>query len=252
MIQGIIYQYTLAGKYYVGKTYMEQRKRIAKHKYEALTLKKEHPFCRAIRKFGWEEALKSYTVLEVILDEDKQSLNKKLVERESYWIQEKNSIVPNGYNIYTKGQERIPHTQRKEEIYKKVSDSLKGKYMNCAETSRPVFCVEQNKWYPSISEAERINKVGRGSVGKAASGVNCHAAGLTWNFTGKLEPSRKDLLRERSKRLFCVDTMQEFSSIYEAAKWIWGDKASKKKCGLQAALKRNGTVCGFKFEYIDK
>ena len=49
---GIIYQYKIGNKYYVGKTYGLERKRIDKHKYEALTLKKDHPFCRAIRKYG--------------------------------------------------------------------------------------------------------------------------------------------------------------------------------------------------------
>ena len=249
---GVIYQYTINGKHYVGKTYGLERKRIDKHKYEALTLQKDHPFCRAIRKYGWDVARKSYQVLETVEAEDKQTLNRLLIDREAYWIKRKNSIVPNGYNIYTKGQEQIPHTQGKEEIYQRVSNSLKGKHRNHPATSRPVYCVEEKKWYPSVSEAERGHQLSKGTIGKAAIGKNLHAGNLTWNFSGKDEPAREDLLRKQCKAVICVDNSMEFSSIYEAAKWLWGKQAYKKKCGLQAALKRGGTVCGYTFRFKDK
>ena len=252
-MEGVIYRYTLGGKYYVGKTYMQQRKRMGKHKYEALTLQKDHPFSRAIRKYGWDEAKESYEVLEVVEAKDKQTLNSKLIERESYWIEESDSKVPNGYNIYTKGQERIPHTYNKEEIYSRVSKSLKGKYMNHPSTSRRVYCVEQKKWYPSISEAERVNNLSRGCVEKAASGKNVHAGGLTWNYTGEDKEARTDLLRSQRKELICVDTGQTFESIYAAATWLFGkENVMKKKSMLQNALRHNRRTCGYKFEYLNK
>jgi hypothetical protein len=99
-LTGIIYEYKIGNKYYVGKTYMEERKRINKHRYEAFTLNKDHPFCKAIRKHGWAKVRKSYKVIERIEADAKQDLNFKLIEREEYWIKEKNSLVPNGYNIY--------------------------------------------------------------------------------------------------------------------------------------------------------
>lgn len=38
-MRGVIYCYTLSGKKYVGKTLTEERKRIDKHKFDALTKK---------------------------------------------------------------------------------------------------------------------------------------------------------------------------------------------------------------------
>lgn len=44
-----------------------------------------------------------------------------------------------------------------------------------------------------------------------------------------------------------------YSSIYEAAKDIFGKDASKKKCRIQAALKReNGSTGGLHFIYLSK
>jgi len=248
---GVIYEYFIGGKYYVGKTYMEQRKRIDKHKYDALTLKKDHPFCKAIRKYGWEETRASYRVIETVEADNAQALNVKLIERESYWIEQRNSLIPNGYNIYTKGQEQIPHTANKSEIYKRVSESLKGKYRNNPSSSRKVYCVEQQKWYPSISEAERANGVAKGSIGKAASGANVHSAGLTWNFTGENSEAREDLLRKQRKPIKCIETGETFESVYSACKHYFGEDAMRMKCRIQNGLRHGWAVNGLHFEYLD-
>ena len=139
MYRGIIYQYRIENKYYVGKTYGLERKRIDKHKYEALTLKSDRPFQRAIRKYGWDKVFSGYSVIEEIFAGTKEELNEILIEREAYWIKERNSLVPNGYNVLKSGQIEVPHTQGKDEIYKKVSESLKGKHMNHESTSRKVY-----------------------------------------------------------------------------------------------------------------
>ena len=250
-MRGVIYQYFVNGKYYVGKTYMQERKRIDKHKYEALTLKKDHPFCKAIRKYGWEVVRKSYVVIEEVFAENVYELNRKLIERESYWIRERNSIVPNGYNIYSKGTKTPPHQNEKERIYKKVSESLKGKYMNHPSTSKRVYCVEQKRWYLSESEAERQNNLSRGSVGKAASGKNVTAGGLSWNYTGS-SFTRDDKIKSSRKKIVCVETGVVYESIYAAAKSLFGEFASSKKCRIQNSLKRGWAVDGKHFQYIEQ
>lgn len=249
-MKGVIYQYCVDGKYYVGKTYTAERKRIDKHKYEALTLKKDHPFSRVIRKYGWETVRGSYEVVEEVFADTLEDLNEKLIERESYWISVRNSTVPNGYNIYSKGTKTPPHTKNKSEIYERVSKSLKGKYMNCPSTSRPVYCIEQKKWYPSVSEAERVNNMSRGSVGKAASGVNVTAGGLRWSFNGKPN-DREDKTKSSRKQIRCIETGAVYESIYSAAKSIWGDECLKMKCRIQASLKNGWAVSGKHFEYFE-
>lgn len=249
MYNGIIYQYRINNKYYVGKTYGLERKRIDKHKYEALTLKSDRPFQRAIRKYGWETVIAGYSVIEKITADTKEELNALLIEREAYWIKERNSLVPNGYNVLRSGQVSVPHTDNKAEIYKKVSQSLKGRYMNCEHTSRKVYCVEQDRWYPSVSEAERVNNLARGSVGKVASGVNCKAGGLTWSFDGSKE-GRVDRIKASRKPVMCLESGEKFNSVYEAAQHYWGDEAMRHKCRIQASLKNGWAVDGKHFKYI--
>ena len=249
---GVIYEYKIGQKYYVGKTYMQERKRIDKHRYEALTLNKEHPFCKAIRKHGWDKVRKSYAVIEKIEAGTKQELNLKLIEREEYWIKERNAVVPNGYNIYKNGQEKIPYTVNKEEIYRKVSNALKGKYLNHPSTSRKIYCVEQKKWYSSISEAERVNQIARGAIGKAASGVNVTAGGLTWSYDGK-HHKRIDGIKAQRKPIICVETGQKYESVYAAATSIFGEKEGRvKKCRIQASIRNGWAVNGLHYKLLDK
>lgn len=131
MYNGIIYQYRIENKYYVGKTYGLERKRIDKHKYEALTLKSDRPFQRAIRKYGWENVLAGYSVIERISAETK---------------------------------------------------------------------------------------------------------------TDKTKAARKPVV--------CLETGEEFDSVYDAAKHLFGEDAQKKKCRIQASLRDGWAVNGKHFKYI--
>jgi hypothetical protein len=250
MYSGIIYQYRINNKYYVGKTYGLERKRIDKHKYEALTLNSDRPFARAIRKYGWDEVLSGYSVIERITADTKEELNLLLIQREAYWIRERNSIVPNGYNVFKSGQIEIPHTNNKDEIYSRVSKSLKGKYMNADYSSRKVYCIEQDKWYPSISEAERQHNLSNGSVGKAASGIQITAGGYTWSFDGS-KTIRDNKLKASRKPVRCLETGEKFDSVYDAAKSVYGSNANKKKCIILASIKHGWAASGKHYEYIE-
>lgn len=251
-MRGIIYQYELGNKLYIGKTYTEERKRKSKHKSEAFALKKETPFARAIRKYGWEEALKGYSVIEEFYEEDKQKLNIILCEREIYWIKKKNTMVPNGYNCNLGGQLSIPHTYNKEEIYKRISKSLKGKYMNPEATSKKVYCIEQKKWYPSIREAERQNGIARGSIGKVLYKKAITAGGYRWSFTE--EPiQRENLLNLKRKPIICIETNEIYNSIHEAARLFLPDENwEKTKPKIQFSLKYGWAVSGYHFKYLSK
>lgn len=249
-MKGIIYQYKINAKYYVGKTFGLERKRKDKHRYEAYTLQKQTPFARAIRKYGGETVEKGYSIIETIEAETKDELNRLLIEREAYWIKERNSITPNGYNVMASGSISPPHTYNKEEIYKRVSESLKGKYMNCPATSRPVYCIEQKQWYPSISEAERQNRLAKGSVEKSASGKNVSAGGLHWSYE-ETDTYRADLIKASRKPVYCVETGKQYPSVYAVAKDLFGDKASSKKSLVQNALRHNRKTCGLTFRYVN-
>ena len=84
---GVVYGITcrLNGKVYVGQTTRPLEERIHGHIYGTLFVDKE------IQKYGW----KNFYV-EVL--EECETVQ-QLREREIYWMVEKNSIYPNGYNL---------------------------------------------------------------------------------------------------------------------------------------------------------
>lgn len=253
MYRGVIYCYCIEGKYYVGKTLMQERKRIAKHKFEALTKNSQTPFARAIRKHGWETVVSSYRVIEEVFAEDKQSLNSRLMVREKYWIEQYNSLVPNGYNVYKEGQESIPHTYNKEEIYSRVSASLKGKYLNQSYNSKPVYCVELDRWFPSVQEAKRELGINHDSISRCAKRKICKAGGYSWNYTGDKNAKKSGL---KSKEIVCVETGEVFPSCREIARWIVERNPDKNMNGVysnvKTAVKKGWACCGYHFKETGK
>ena len=133
----------------------------------------------------------------------------------------------------------------------RISKSLKGKYMNCPSTSRKVYCIEQNKWYPSISEAERENNISKGSIGKAACGCNVSSGGLHWNFDGS-KKIRKDEIKSLRKPIYCVETGKKYDSIYGAAKILFGDEAQKMKPRIQASIRDGWAVNGLHYKLVEQ
>lgn len=117
----IIYQVENAinGKSYVGKTIKTAERRFKEH-----TCGKRSLISRAIKKYG----IKNFKVLTI----DKAEFLEELNEKEKYWIKEKGSKFPNGYNLALGGEggdlsEFIDYKPHTEETKKKISRSTKGK-----------------------------------------------------------------------------------------------------------------------------
>lgn len=77
----------------------------------------------------------------------------KLTEREQYWIDNSNCIIPNGYNILTKARSRLG-TKHSEETKAKISKSIKGikhsierrKNQSLGQIGRPPPNRKLSKW----------------------------------------------------------------------------------------------------------
>lgn len=250
--KGVIYCYCLNGKYYVGKTCTEERKRMDKHRHDALTRRSDTPFARAIRKYGWEETVKSYRVLEEVFAPTDEEMRIKLAEAEDRNIIAMNALIPNGYNVYLGGQVSIPHVNDKEEMYKKISNSLKGKYLNQEYSSKPVYCFETDTWYPSEMEAERQTGISHDSIGRSALGKNCKAGGLSWSYDGK--PPRESKIK--SKEIKCVETGQVFKSMRDVARYLQEQGSTQTLDHLYSRVKasvKNGWRCeGYHWEHTGK
>jgi group I intron endonuclease len=109
----VIYEFVnnLNQKVYVGQA-LNYKQRIRSHKFN-LKQNKNTPFYNALKKYGW----KNFSI-NIIEECEENSLN----EREIYWIQEKKSLYPNGYNLL-EGGKQAKHT---EIIKQKISNSKKG------------------------------------------------------------------------------------------------------------------------------
>ena len=241
---GIVYSYEHNGKYYVGKTYKE-KKRKYQHKHDALVKKVDTPFAHAIRKYGWEEILKTYKIIEKFEMDNKNKLNKKIVERETYWIKKLNSIVPNGYNVHLSNHKMIPFIKNKEERYKKTSESLKGKYMNQKYSSKPIICIETGIEYPSISECERQMGFKHNTIGGILRGKYNNHKGYTFKY--KNEETKLKPKTQRNKPIICVELNKEFRTSREASIWLCGSE--RKHTNIKDAIKHNWKCCNYHWKY---
>ena len=184
-MEGIIYgaRNTVNGKWYIGQTVnYKQRKhnhlRYARHNRDRCV------FHAAIRKYG-EDAF-DWTVLEYNIN-----THDELNEREKYWIQEKNSRIPNGYNMNAGGNGTANHHQS-EEVRKRISIANMGQAVS-AETrkrlsiankgkgSKPVLMFNRNgdfvAEFPSVTAAADHIGVNQGQVSNVLTGKRKFAGG---------------------------------------------------------------------------
>jgi group I intron endonuclease len=110
----VIYQFTnnINGKIYIGQT-IDYKKRIRDHKFNYHNNIKNTPFYVALRKYGWDNF--SITIIEECSEE-------VLNEKEIYWIEERKSLYPNGYNLL-EGGNQARHTDITKQ---KISEARKG------------------------------------------------------------------------------------------------------------------------------
>lgn len=223
-MQGVIYSYTSpSGKIYVGQTLILQRKRIDKHKHEAITKHCDTPFGCAIRKYGWDTIKASYAVIETVEAESRETLKAKLTERENYWIETLDTFIPKGYNVKLTNQHTLGEYRNKEVMYSKVSASLKGKYMNAEASSKAVIDMTTGKIYPSISEAARDTGFYVQSMCRVLKGKQLQTGGHKFCYVDENgNPDTSNLRKINRKQLpvYCPELEKTFISAYEAAKYI--------------------------------
>lgn len=258
-VKGVIYQYNSPnGKIYVGQTLYLQRKRINKHKHEAITRQCDTPFGRAIRKYGWDTIRETYKVIEYVEAPDKQSLKKKLTERENYYILELNTLTPNGYNVQLTNQEKLGEYRNKALMYEKISNSLKGKYLNEKNpNSRRVINIDTNIIYPSISQASRETGVSVQVICSVLKGKQLKAGGFSWCYIddeGNIDKSNLRSINRKQLPVYCVELDKEFVSAYAGAKYIGKPNG---KANIRRVCEANKQECkhksyGYTWVYINK
>lgn len=246
MKKGVIYCYCINNKYYVGKTYDKEKKRQKQHLYNARH-GTQTPFCYAIRKYGWENILKTYKVLETIECDDLQELNEKLIIRENYWINKKNALLPNGYNVHYSNHKNIAYIPDKEERYRKVSKALKG-INNNKYTSKRVICVETNIIYPSSREAERQLNITKGSISHILNGDGSTCHGYHFRY---VDFSNNKIDNRKSRKIIpilCVETNKKYRTLSDCSIDLFGNRNHRK--GLQKSCETGCDFHGYHFKYL--
>lgn len=121
MRKGVIYLHRnkINGKCYIGSTIQKPSRRWKKNDTEYRSYSSCTVFYRALKKYTWN-SFESF-----ILEEDIEY--DSLPEREEYYINKYNSIIPNGYNSVFLTNGRVEYTKDVKEKISKKAKERKGK-----------------------------------------------------------------------------------------------------------------------------
>lgn len=180
----IVYKITnkINGKAYIGQTIRSLEERLRYHCYD-------NSGCLAIKSAIDKYGIENFAIEKIFEAESLEELNKK----ESEFINDLNTLAPNGYNLKTGGEApRFSEESRakmsvsrksykqSEESNKKGAKTRTGKGNwafglkfsqdhcdklsvahkgNCSRPKIKVFCKELNKTYDSVSEAAKELKI---------------------------------------------------------------------------------------------
>lgn len=198
----IIYKVTnkITGRIYIGQTIRPLAERWKYHQWQTS--------CRYLHNSILKYGAENFTVEQIDVACSKAELDQK----EKYWIEYYNSIVPNGYNLQSGGKhcefsketrlkisksltgiKRSEITKRKmsenhwdssgeknPNFGKERSESTKAKIMLSQPKCKKVLCCETGEVYFSISEASRKTGVNRQHISDVINRRRKRAGGFTW------------------------------------------------------------------------
>lgn len=120
---GYIYKHTSpSGKSYIGQT----TRRLPEIRWKKGREYSTSPLIlKAIEKYGWDNF--THEVLETVEANTKRELVQKLNKFEEYYIFKLNTLVPNGYNLKTGGENHLVSEEVREKISKNNSKYWLGK-----------------------------------------------------------------------------------------------------------------------------
>ena len=159
----------------------------------------DYPFYNAIRKYG-KDCIK-WEILESDIS-DIESLNK----REIFWIKEKNTLSPNGYNLTTGGNHYLLSEQSK----KKISNSRKGIKLS-KETKEKLRIFNLGK---------TLSKEHREKMSEAHKGEKNH-------FFGK-HHTKESNLKNRLSHLNKKHSDETKNKISECSRLMWERRKKKE------------------------
>ena len=204
-------------KKYVGITKQNPRDRW---RHDGVSYKTQIKFYRAIQKYGWDN------FEHIILFENLTAKEAGLKEQELIKFFDSYN---NGYNAdlggsVTNHSEATREKMRQSMLGKKHTQETKDKIKKSKiKDSLSVICIETNKIYNSLADAEKATGIDKSSISKCCRGIMLHAGGFTWRYANieiaknymKETCNRKD---KTKKSVICLNTGKIYQTVSEAAK----------------------------------
>ena len=203
-------------KIYIGQSIQIER-RLQKHK----TIKDDLYIHRAIQKYGVDNFS-----FEVIQECDQQQLS----QREIYWIDFYNSLIPNGYNMIPGGSNGCGLSKGK--IIEKYS--LEGEFL------------EQ---YPSARQASNINNINQSNIISCCNELRNQAGPYQWKWkesNKKIFPIKGTFVNDSVLQYDLQGNfLKQYSSTDEVCKLF---RVSKSGLSL-ACTGKNKTLLDYQWKY---
>ena len=217
---GYIYEYTSPnGKKYIGQTTTSLIKRSGKRGQGYLGCK---VFYNAIKKYGFENFIPDIIGEFLISD---------LNEKEQYYIKEKNTFVPNGYNLKDGGQNT-------------------GRFKN------PIYAYNLDgtfyKEYFNEADVRREFNVNGSDISKCLDGKLHYARGKIWKrqYSEKVEPVLTT--KNGGKPVIQIDPItNEIIEIYDSASAASRALGLKRSDGISKCCTGKSKIsAGFKWQFL--
>lgn len=229
-------------KVYIGQTIRDIKVRWKNHCYQnsGSILKK------AIDKYG-----KHNFKVKIIA---KCNSIEEMNHRETYYIKLFNTLSPNGYNLNTGGNNRIPSKETRNKMSISRSGEkhpMFGKF-HSEETKKKISAAHIGKKVAPFSD-EHKRKIGYSNRGKLRPKSVEWRNNQRMQMTGRKNSKETKIKRanSRKKKVMCVNTNTMYSSIKEAAKIhnVWaGNLCSLLKGRISYVIdKHTGQKLQFKY-----
>ena len=232
---GVVYKAVVADKVYIGKTTSKFESRVKTHINHAFKQGYKMKISEALRTLTIEEAFKCFEIVETIEADDYETLERKLCERENYWMEHLNAIYPNGYNI-AKSSPSKKHSVTTQPPRKSVM--------------REVICVETNETFKSMTDAARRVGVNISAIYHCLKGKTNTAGNKHWRYTDGeyhecTRPEGRRNKKSQSKPVMCKETGVVYPSCGEASRQTGIIQSSIAKCANGKMITAGGYKWGF-------
>lgn len=234
-MKGVVYKATVAGKLYIGKTHSFDS-RVKMHINSAFRHEPKQKISKALRTVSEEDAYKAFEVIEEIEGDDYDDLEKKLCERENFYMNKLNTLEPNGYNVaksYPQRQKRFTHQPPREAVM------------------REVICLETGERFRSMTEASKFCGVDISAVYHCLKGKTNTAGGYHWRYADGeyhecTRPEGRKNRKSQSKPVMCIETGVVYPSTGEAFRITGIDRGHIATC----ANGKNCTAGGYHWGFV--